>query len=155
MIHYQTAREKERLWIGEVKFSPNYELKTESVFAQCNGYMGVRAAHPFSLIEEQRGMFLSGAFHKACDGEVTELVNCPDVTWFGLEVDGEKIYPERSVLKAFERKLDILSGELLIRYVFDLGKKGEIVAENRRFASMAQPNLFVQTFRIQVCGKKG
>ena len=71
MIHYQTEREKKRFWIGENEFLPEYELKTESVFAQCNGYMGVRAAHPFSLIEEQRGMFLSGAFNKAYEGEVT------------------------------------------------------------------------------------
>ena len=154
MIHYQTEREKESLWIGETEFAPDYELKTESVFAQCNGYMGVRAAHPFSLIEEQRGMFLSGAFNKAYEGEVTELVNCPDVTWFALEVDGEKIYPERSVLKSFTRKLDILSGELLIQYVFDLGEKGELVVENRRFASMVQPSLFAQTFRVQVSGGK-
>lgn len=149
MIHYQTEREKKRFWIGEKEFLPEYELKTESVFAQCNGYMGVRAAHPFSLIEEQRGMFLSGAFNKAYEGEVTELVNCPDVTWFGLEIDGEKIYPERSCLKSFERKLDIFSGELVIHYVFDLGEKGEVLVENRRFASMAQTNLFAQSLRVQ------
>lgn len=149
MIHYQIEKEKKRFWIGEKEFLPEYELKTESVFAQCNGYMGVRAAHPFSLIEEQRGMFLSGAFNKAYEGEVTELVNCPDVTWFGLEIDGEKIYPERSCLKSFERKLDIFSGELVIHYVFDLGEKGEVLVENRRFASMAQTNLFAQSLRVQ------
>lgn len=154
MIHYQTEREKERFWIGENEFLPEYELKTESVFAQCNGYMGVRAAHPFSLIEEQRGMFLSGAFNKAYEGEVTELVNCPDVTWFGLEIDGEKIYPERSCLKSFERKLDIFSGELVIRYVFALGEKGEVLVENRRFASMVQSGLFAQTLRVQFLGDK-
>lgn len=154
MIHYQIEKEKERLWIGETEFAPDYELKTESVFAQCNGYMGVRASQPFSLIEEERGMFLSGAFNKAYDGEVTELVNCPDVTWFGLEIDGEKIYPERAALQSFTRKLDILSGELFIRYVFDLGGKGEVVIENRRFASMVQPSLFAQIFRVQVSSDK-
>lgn len=154
MIHYQIEREKEKLWIGETRFSPEFECKTESVFAQCNGYMGIRAAQPFSLIEEQRGMFLSGVFNKAYECEVTELVNCPDVTWFGLEVDGEKIYPERSKISSFERKLNLLSGELVVGYVFDLGEKGKIVVENRRFASMKSKNLFVQSLKITDCGKK-
>lgn len=150
MIHYQTKKEKERLWLSETEFLPEYELKTESVFAQCNGYMGVRGVHVFSMIEEQRGMFLSGAFHKAYDNEVTELVNCPDVTWFELEVDGKKIRLERSNLVSFERKIDLLTGELIVQYVFGLLGHGKIEVENRRFASMVQKNLFVQTFQVRV-----
>lgn len=150
MIHYQTEKEKERLWLCEKEFLPDFELKTESVFAQCNGYLGVRAAHPFSLINEQRGMFLCGAFHKAYEEEVTELVNCPDVTWFELEADGEKIYPEQSALSSFERKLDLFSGELVIRYEFELSQNRKIAVENRRFASMARKNLFAQRFQVQV-----
>lgn len=154
MIHYQTEKEDGRLWLCETEFLPDYELKTESVFAQCNGYMGVRAAQPFSLIEEQRGLFISGVFNKAYEQEVTELVNCPDVTWFVLEADGEKIYPDRTSLCSFERKLDLLSGELLIRYVFELVGKGKIMVENRRFASMDQYNLFAQSFKVQVLDGK-
>lgn len=150
MIHYQTEKEIGRLWFRETEFLPDYELKTESVFAQCNGYMGVRAAQPLSMVEEQRGMFLSGMFHKAYEDEVTELVNCPDVTWFALEIDGEKIYPDRAGLVCYERKLDIYSGELVIRYHFQLAGKGRIEVENRRFASMDCKNLFVQTFKVQV-----
>ena len=51
MIHYETDRQEGRLWLKESGFSPDFELKTESVFAQCNGYMGVRAAHPLSLVD--------------------------------------------------------------------------------------------------------
>ncbi len=150
MIHYQTEKETGKLWLCEKEFLPEYEQKTESVFAQCNGYLGVRAAHPFSLIEEQRGMFLCGAFHKAYEDEVTELVNCPDITWFQLEADGEKILPERASLTSFERKLDLFSGELVIRYVFELSGNRKIAVENRRFASMEQKNLFVQALKIHI-----
>ena len=150
MIHYQTEKETGRLWLCEKEFLPEYEQKTESVFAQCNGYLGVRAAHPFSLIEEQRGMFLCGAFHKAYEDEVTELVNCPDITWFQLEADGEKILPQRTNLTSFERKLDLFSGELVVRYVFELSGNRKIAVENRRFASMDEKNLFVQTLKIHI-----
>lgn len=150
MIHYQTEKENGRLWFRETKFLPDYELKTESVFAQCNGYMGVRAAQPFSLVEEHRGMFLSGAFHKAYEDEVTELVNCPDLTWFALEIDGVKVYPDREGLVSFERSLDIYSGELIIHYIFQIAGKGQIEVEDRRFASMTCKNLFVQTLKARV-----
>ncbi len=109
MIHYETDRQEGRLWLKESGFSPDFELKTESVFAQCNGYMGVRAAHPLSLVNENRGMFLSGAFNRAYEDEVTELVNCPDVTWMGLIVNGEEICPDRTELVSCERKLDLMT----------------------------------------------
>lgn len=155
MIHYATERQGKRLWLKENVFSPRFELKTESVFAQCNGYIGVRAAHPLSLINENRGMFLSGAFNKAYEDEVTELVNIPDVTWFGLTIDGEELYPERTELLSFERKLDIMTGELQITYSFRLASGREILLENRRFASRADRHLFAQELKIKVpCGKK-
>ena len=71
MKHYEIEKEKNRLWLTENSYAPLYELKTESIFAQCNGYMGVRAAHPFFSIEESRGMFLCGVFDKAYENEVT------------------------------------------------------------------------------------
>ena len=87
MKHYKIEKEKGRLWLIEDAYSPLFEEKTEAIFAQCNGYMGVRAAHPFLSIEEKRGMFLRGAFDKAYDDESPELVNCQDVPWFGLEIN--------------------------------------------------------------------
>lgn len=55
MKHYKIEKEKGRLWLIEDAYSPLFEEKTEAIFAQCNGYMGVRAAHPFLSIEEKRG----------------------------------------------------------------------------------------------------
>lgn len=34
MIHYETEKKEERLWLREKDFSPRFELKTESVFSQ-------------------------------------------------------------------------------------------------------------------------
>ena len=121
MVHYQTQKEQDRIWLMETEFAPDFEQKTESAFAQCNGYMGVRAAHPFRLVEEKRGLFISGVFHKAYEEEVTELVNCPDIVWMEIEADGRKLFPERGGLLEFKRKLDMLSGELAFEYVFSFG----------------------------------
>lgn len=150
MVHYQTQKEKDRFWLMETEFSPDFELKTESAFAQCNGYMGVRAAHPFRLIEEKRGMFISGVFNKAYEEEVTELVNCPDVVCMDFEADENKLFPERGGLLEFERKLDILSGELVLKYVFRLTSGAKLLVESRRFASRDNIHLFLQSVRIQV-----
>lgn len=149
MIHYDTEKQQERFWLKEEKFCPEFELKTESVFAQCNGYMGVRAAHPMTVLEENRGMFLCGAFNRAYEEEVTELVNCPDVTWTGVEIDGEPLHPEGGRLLSCTRKLDLLSGELQISYLFRLksGIQAEII--NRRFASKDDIHLFVQDLQIR------
>ena len=133
MMYFQTEKTEGREWLKETEFRPAFELKTESVFAQCNGYMGIRAAHPFSVLEENRGTFLAGVFHRAYEDEVTELVNCPDVTWMELEAEGEKIYPERIRLLSFERKLDILSGELCIIYEVESVSGKRMRIENKRF----------------------
>lgn len=153
MIHYETEKKEERLWLREKDFSPRFELKTESVFSQCNGYMGVRAAHPFSLIQENRGMFLCGAFNQAYEDEVTELVNCPDVTWFGLTIDGEEIHPEGSRMLSCTRSFDIHSGELQMVYLFELKSGEKVQITNRRFASQDNIHLFVQDFQIKFLDK--
>lgn len=150
MKHYEIEKEKNRLWLTENSYAPLYELKTESIFAQCNGYMGVRAAHPFFSIEESRGMFLCGVFDKAYENEVTELVNCPDITWFGIEIDGEKIHTDSTKLHFCTRKIDILSGELRLSYVFELSSEILVEIEVKRFASIDNRHLFMQSYRVHI-----
>lgn len=150
MVHYQTQKEQGRFWIMEREFAPDFEQKTESAFAQCNGYIGVRAAHPFRLMEEKRGLYISGVFNKAYEEEVTELVNCPDVVWMEIEADGRKLFPERGGLLEFNRKLDMLSGELALKYVFLTEEGKKLLVECRRFASKDNIHLFLQSVRIRV-----
>lgn len=154
-FHYSTKREEERLWLVEEGFVPAFELKTETVFSQCNGYVGVRASHPFSVLGESRGTFLCGAFDRAYPDEVTELANCPDTTWVELEIEGEKIYPDRTPMLSCERKLDILTGELCVAYTFRLADGETVEVENRRFASAADVHVFAQAFAIRFSGSSG
>ncbi|WP_243207242.1 glycoside hydrolase family 65 protein [Mediterraneibacter hominis] len=155
MEHYKIEKEKNRLWLTENSYAPLYELKTESIFAQCNGYMGVRAVHPFLSVEESRGMFLCGVFDKAYENEVTELVNCPDITWFGIEIDAEKIHTDSTKLHSCTRKIDILSGELRLFYVFELSTGTLVEIEVKRFASLDNKHLFMQSYRVHICNGIG
>lgn len=148
MAHYSTLKEEERFWILENCFSESFELKTESIFSQCNGYMGIRAVQPFSLIKEEKGMFVCGLFNRAYPEEVTELVNCPDLTWFSLRVNGTDIYPEKTKLSRFTRRLDVLSGEIVICYEFEIPGGVKFGIENRRFASMQNEHMFWQQLKI-------
>ena len=97
----------------------------------------------------KRGMFLCGAFDRAYEDEVTELVNCPDLTWFGLEIEGEAIHPEGTKLLSCRRKLDLFSGELQISYLFELKSGTKVQIINRRFASKDDIHLFAQDLQIK------
>lgn len=148
MPHYKTLKEEGRFWISENYFSDQFELKTEAILSQCNGYMGVRAVQPFSLVQEEKGMFVCGLFNRAYQDEVTELVNCPDITWFSLRVNGTDIYPEKTKLNTFCRRLDVLSGEIIIQYEFEISGGVKFSVENRRFASMQDEHIFFQRLKI-------
>ena len=64
--------------------------KCEAIFAQSNGYMGIRAAHEERYIGERRDAFVTGTFNCADETEVTELPNLPDVTAMEIFVGGER-----------------------------------------------------------------
>lgn len=148
MIYYDIEKKKDEIWLIQREYDPQYHLKTESVFAQCNGYFGVRAAGGLPSLEGKRGMFVAGLFNCAYEDEVTELVNCPDVTEFRLIMDGEEICPDRTQIKEYERKFNIHTGELMISIRFVLKSGAEIEVVERRFASMDNKHLFAQSITV-------
>ena len=155
MIYYDIEKKEDGIWLAQREYQPRFHLKTESVFAQCNGYFGVRGAGGLPSLNGKRGMFVAGLFNCACEDEVTELVNCPDVTEFRLILDGEEICPDRTMIKGYERKFNIYTGELVISVSFELKSGTEIEVVERRFASMENRHLFVQSIRISVCRGAG
>lgn len=148
MIYYTAKETKgETSFLEEVR-DERYTAKTETVFAQCNGYIGVRAAFELSVLEETRGTFLTGLYHKASVSEVSELVNCPDVTELGLSFNGEKIYPDRCEIQNYQRELCIKSGELKILMTLKTAKGQSIEFRSRRFASKDNRHLFVHEIML-------
>lgn len=149
MIYYKPEEGKDGIRLCESGYHPDYHKKTESVFAQCSGTLGVRASTELRQLEECRGAFVGGFYHKAGPYEVTELVNCPDVTRFDITVNGRKLLPDVLPLKAYQRSLDLGSGELTIKMVFETEEAGRVQLETHRFASKAHPCLFCHQISLQ------
>lgn len=148
MLHYTVEKKEKELWLKEENYSPVYAKKTESVFAQCNGYFGVRASHAFPTLEDQRGMFVAGVFNRAYPEEVTELVNAPDLTAVELFLNGEKISLDTHKPEQYLRRLNIRTGELREKFICT-GREGlRVQVEVRRFASMEKEHLFAQQFSV-------
>jgi len=154
MIYYKIEKKQDNIWLAEPRYDPRYNKKTESAFAQCNGYLGVRACTELRQLEEKRGTFISGFYHKAGRYEITELVNCPDSTMFDVSVNGEKILPDTARIVTYEKKFNIRNGEMHFRLVCDTKKAGRIELQTRRFVSKSNPKLLCNYVSIQ-CEKGG
>lgn len=142
MIYYKPEEGKDGIRLCEPGYHPDFNKKTESVFAQCSGTLGIRACTELRQLEETRGAFIGGFYHKAGPYEVTELVNCPDVTQFEITVNGIKLLPDVLPMKEYQRCLDLKTGELNIKMVFDTEGTGKICLETHRFASKKYACLF-------------
>lgn len=151
MIYYRIEKKEDGIRLYEPERNPDYNRKTESVFAQCNGYLGIRASYETKQLEESRGTFLGGFYHRAGSHEVAELVNCPDVTEFRIRINGTKLYLDTCTLKACERSLNTRYGVLESRVkacVGAGGNQGTAGVVSRRFASMDDKRLFCHEISI-------
>ena len=68
-IEYLTREVK---GIRESSFQSKWIRKFETIFAQGNGYMGIRASTEERYINEKRGAFIAGNFNQFDENEVTE-----------------------------------------------------------------------------------
>ncbi len=148
MIYYAVEKNEEGLFLVENTYDPNFALKTESSFAQCNGYIGVRASFDCKVLNENRGMFVGGLYQKAGKSEVAELVNCPDLTELQLYVEGEKFSFDSCSVQEYSRRLNIYTGELNISAICALKNGTLIKVRSRRFASDVNCHLLCQTVSV-------
>ena len=142
MFYYQPIENKEGLWLAEEHYNRRYIAKTESVFAQSNGHFGVRAMLELRGIDATPGMFVSGLYQKAQDGEVTELVNCPDVVELGIYIQGETVNLDNVRVEEFQRKLNLYTGELRINILFRTQNGLRFLLRSKRFAADFDKTLF-------------
>lgn len=144
MMYYAVEEKGKELWLVQEQYDPRYERKTESVFAQCNGYFGVRASGGLPALGEQRGMFVAGLFNRAYEEEVTELVNCPDVTGYHLIFREQEITPDRTEMSFYRRAFCLATGELEIIQRFVIDEEHVLEVREQRFASMDNPHILAQ-----------
>lgn len=113
-MKYNAGIGEQKNWIvQESVFDERYLGKCEAIFAQGNGYLGIRNALEEGYTREVRDTFITGTFNKASDGEVTELPNIPDMTGITIIIAGHEINLSQGSLKEYARSLDLRNGEVV------------------------------------------
>ncbi len=113
-IKYMIQYYKEPIgWILENDtFNSQTLPKFETIFAQSNGYMGVRAALEERYVNETRNAFVTGTFNCADYTEVTELPNLPDVTQMELFIDNERFSLDYGSVNNYSHRLNLKNAEV-------------------------------------------
>lgn len=152
-IIYDKGYKNMKNWIvSETKFDQRYLNKYESIFTQGNGYIGLRNSLEEQYVNEYRGLFISGVYDQV-EGEVSEIVNLPDVTFLDIYVDGQLFSLLTGKLINYHRDINLKNGEVkrLFTWVSQEGKKLEF--EFRRFVSNDEKHLIVQKMSIRALDK--
>lgn len=136
-------------WLLEERaFSPLYINKYESIMAQGNGYMGLRASLEEDYTKTARGLYIGGLYNKADKTEIRELPNCPDITAFRIFLNGEEFNLLQGKPESYNRSLNLLNGELtrLITWKSSDGSSFSICT--KRFVSLHDKRLIVHRVEI-------
>lgn len=149
MIFYNALKSGNQMSFVENQYDESYFQKTETIFSQCNGYMGVRACFETDTLHQTRGMFVSGLYNKAYIGEVTELINCPDIIGMKITINEKSFHLDTCTILDYQRKLNVTNGELSIRVLCELKDKTRFYFHSNRFVSLDEKNLFCHKVTIE------
>lgn len=155
----------------------NYVMSKEcyygTIFAQSNGYLGVRGS-----LEENGSLSVQGAYirgviddipfnqpvkidseymrkfyineNEAKDAEFQEgVINFADILFFRIEVDGEVFYPWEGKIISWERTLDIESNVLKRCVVWENTHGDAVELTFERFASFSNDHIFCQKVHVK------
>lgn len=119
----------------------------ESIFAQGNGYMGVRGFSPIEVSDSrsQRTVFLSGFYEYIRTG-ITDMVNQPDFTKTRIAVDGVDV--NRLHLIDKEMTLHMDKGILEWNYQWE-SSQGAIYLRMERIISQANDHLALLRLEVR------
>lgn len=145
---------KERTWlpgwtVERRAFDPAHTAKTESIYAQGNGYINARCAEDERYVGQTRGTFATLTFNKALPDEVTELPNLPDVTAIDLTVNGERFSLDRGTYRDYLSRFDIRTGEVERSCVWTSPAGDAVRIRSRRVVSLAQKHVVAATLEIE------
>ena len=122
--------------ITEDGFDPERANVRETLCTVGNGYLGTRGTleegHPGDL----SGTYLAGVYD-AHDSPVVDLVNAPDWLSFAVFVDGTRLDVRNAAVLDHERTLDLRTGLLYRRTVFEHDDGRRTRLETLRCASVA------------------
>lgn len=130
--------------IAETRHRPRHAAKTESLFTQGNGYLGLRCTTEEAYVGECRGLYAAGSFH-ALPGEVTELPNLPDPTGIAITLDGERLCAPDA--DDYSREINLLDGTVVRRFITCVNGRRTAVAFTR-FIPLTERHLICQRVEL-------
>ncbi|NHV89104.1 glycoside hydrolase family 65 protein [Cronobacter dublinensis] len=126
----------------EARFDPHYHNKYATLMAAGNGALGVRATHEEAYTTQTRGMYLAGLYHRAGEGETTELVNLPDLVGLEIELNGELFSLLSGEILGYHRELCFARGELTRVVDWRSAQGQRFTIKSTRFVSAQRLGLF-------------
>ena len=146
--------------LTETSLDPEQLALSETLFAQGNGYLGIRGVYEegFGAAAGSACTFLNGVFtaEPITYGEKAygyarnnqRMVTAPNGTLIELFVDGERFSLSEGTLLNYERSLDFRTGQLrrLLVWCSPTGKK--LLIDSRRLVSLADKHLCVINYRV-------
>lgn len=137
MLKYDTGMNDLKNWeICENTFDERYLGKCEAIFAQGNGYLGIRNSLEEAYTGEVRNTFITGTFNKASANEVTELPNLPDMTKIIILIDGHEINLSQGKLLEYSRIMNLKTGEVIRHFVWENQTGIVVSAKFKRLVSL-------------------
>lgn len=151
MIDYNLNKQDNNNWIiSESAFNKNNLAKFETIFAQGNGRIGLRASLEEKYVNETRNMFIAGTFNKAENNEVTELPNAMDLTEFTILIDGIPFTLLEGKILKYDRSINLKTSELTRNIRWISPNNIELDLEFRRFVSMHDLSLIANKVTIKL-----
>lgn len=136
--------------IQESSFDSRFLGKCEAIFAQGNGYMGVRNALEESYPGEVRNTFVAGTFNKASAEEVTELPNVPDMTGMTILIGGHVFNLMQGELSAYTRTMNLKNGETVREVRWKSPGGVYTAAVFKRIVSLADEHIIAAALDLMV-----
>lgn len=100
-------------------YNRNLTAKTESIFAQGNGYLGIRAVDEEIEAFNKEDFFVNGIFNASDENEVSELANLADLIQTKIVIDNEVFsLAESQCIIHYSKSLDLRNGLLKRRVVW-------------------------------------
>lgn len=144
-MNYSKANE----WIVmEDRFDNQALGKCEAIMCLGNGYIGLRSATEEKYLKEKRDYFVAGTFNKFDEEEVTELPNAADILAMEFYIDGEYFTLDQGTIHAYNRQLNLKTGELSRHVVWTSPNGIKLQFDFRRVVSLKE--LHVTAARVEV-----
>lgn len=134
--------------VEETRFSPQNLGKCESIFAQGNGYMGLRAALEEAYVGEKRDLFVNGTFNRFDSNEAVELPNIPDITRLNLYVNGVRFHLASGKIKHYTRSLCLKTGELTRCVEWESPSGDRLALHFKRIVSLSRRHVIAQSLEV-------